>query len=410
MQKRKKHPHKSGCRKPGSAWIFIFAILAPGLVLADAEDSLNFAAGISARYEDNLFRLADNAPTPNGAAAKSDTLFITYAGVRFDRTYDLQRIQLDVTAKSYNYANNDYLNFTALDYRGAWLWSISPRVTGSIFADSTSEVTSYTNLQNIRTANQRTVENQGLLGDWLIDGGWHLTGGAYRLRSKSDSTELTAFGNYVQNTAEAGVKYVSTANNSIALVQRQARGEYIDQALNPVRKLDNRYEQSDTELRSIYQVTGHSRLDARIGYRDRNYENYSERDFSGAVGAISYLWTPTGKLQFTLTGGRDLLAYQENRNSYYASNYVSFVPAWLISEKTTLRLNLDFYKNKFAGAVVPISELRDDKISATQLALAWRPTRTVVVDSYIRHEDRSSNISGLPYKANVAGLSVSAVF
>ena len=410
MQTRKKPDQESRYKLSGITRAIVFAGLAPGLALADAADSFNFAAGISARYEDNLFRLADSAPTPNGASAKSDTLFTTYAGIRFDRTYDLQRIQLDVTATSYNYRNNDYLNFTALDYRAAWLWAISPRLTGSLFADKTSQVTSYTNLQNISTSNQRTVENQGLLGDWLVDGGWHLTGGAYRLRSKTDSTELTSFGNFVQDTAEAGVKYVSTANNSLALVQRQARGEYIDRAINPVSKLDNRYDQSDTELRAIYQVTGHSRLDTRIGYRDRTYENYSERDFSGAVGAISYLWTPTGKLQFTLTAGRDLLAYQENNNSYYASNFVNFTPAWLISDKTTLRLKLDWYKNKFEGAVVPVSELREDKIYSTQLALAWRPTRTVVVDSFLLHEERSSNISRLPYKANVVGLSASAVF
>ena len=410
MQTHKKHNQRFQYLQSGAAWIIAFAYLAPGFALADSADSFNFAAGISARHDDNLFRLANNAPTPNGASAKSDTLWTTHAGIRFDRTYDLQRVQLDVTGTSYNYRNNNYLDFTALDYRSAWLWAITPRLTGSLFADSTSEVTSYTNLQNISTPNRRSIKNQGFLADWLVDGGWHLTGGAYQLRSRTDSTELTSFGNYVQNTAEAGVKYVSTANNSLTLVQRMASGDYIDQALNPVRFLDPRYNQSDTELRSIHQVTGHSRLDTRIGYRDRAYETYSQRDFSGAVGAISYLWTPTGKLQFTLTAGRDLLAYQSDRSSYYTSNYVSFTPAWLISDKTTLRLKLDRYKNKFAGAVVPVAELREEKIHTTQLALAWRPTRTVVVDSYILHENRSSNIDGLPYKANVVGLSASATF
>lgn len=402
----------SESRKSGVAWTILFSCLAPGIALADADDSFNFAAGVSARYEDNLFRLASNAPPPNsgGSSAKSDTILTTYAGIRFDRAYDLQRIQLDVTATAYNYQHNDYLNFTALDYRGAWLWGISPRLTGSLSADSTSSATSYTNLQNVATPNERTVENQGFTGDWLVDGGWHLTGGIYRLRSITDSTELTSFGNYVQNTADFGVKYVSTANNSIALVQRQSRGEYIDRTTDPVNFLDTRYDQSDTELRSFYQVSGHSRLDVRVGYRDRTYENYVVRDFSGVVGAIGYLWTPTSHLQFTLVAGRDLLAYQEDSNSYYASNYVNFTPAWLITDKTTLRLKFDIYQNKFMGAVVPVSELREDKIYSTQLGVAWRPTRTIVVDGYIAHEERSSNFDNLPYNANVAGLSASATF
>lgn len=412
MTIRCKYHLKAEYLKPSAGWILVLSGLIPGLAFADAEDSFNFAAGISARYEDNLFRLAPNALPPNvsGSSAKSDTILTTYAGIRFDRSYDLQRIQLDVTATSYNYNNNDYLNFTALDYRGVWLWAISPRLTGSLFADRTSDVTSYTNLQNISTPNERTVEHQGFLADWLVDGGWHLTGGAHRLRSITDSTELTSYGNYVQNTVEAGIKYLTTSNNSIALVQRQANGEFMDRENDPVNLLDTRYKQSDTELRSIYQVTEQSRLDARIGYRDRAYENYSVRDFAGAVGAISYLWTPTSKLQFTLTAGRDLLAYQENNSSYYASNYANFTPAWLISDKTSLRLKLDLYKNNFSDAVVPVSELREDKIYTTQLILSWKPTRTAVVDGYLLHEDRSSNISGFPYKANVAGLSVSATF
>lgn len=412
MTIRCKYHHQTNYRSLGMACVLVLAGLTPSLVLADAEDSFNFAAGISTRYEDNLFRLASNAPAPNanGSSGKSDTILTTYAGIRFDRSYNLQRIQLDATATSYNYKNNDFLNFTALDYRAAWLWAISPRLTGSLFADSTSNATSYTNLQNIRTPNKRTVEHQGFLGDWLMDGGWHLVGGVNRLRSVTDSTELTSYGNYVQNSAEAGIKYLSTSDNSITLVQRQANGGYMDRENDPVNLLDTRYKQSETELRSIYRVTGHSRLDARIGYRDRTHENYSERNFSGLVGAISYLWTPTGKLQFTLTAGRDLLAYQEAGNSYFASNYVNFTPAWLISDKTTLRLKFDFYNNNFAGAVIPVSELRKDKIYATQIMLAWKPTRTVVVDSYLLHEERSSNISGFPYTANVVGLSLSAIF
>ena len=400
------------CKKSSMTWALVFLGLTPGITLADADESFNFAAGILTRYEDNLFRLASDAPAPNtgGASAKSDTVLTTYAGIRFDRAYDLQRLQLDLTATAYNYLHNDFLNFTALDYRAAWLWAVSPRLTGSLLADSTSTATSYTNIQSIATPNERTIRNQGFTGDWWIEGGWHLTAGVLRLRSITNSTELTSFGNFVQNSLEAGIKYLSTANNSIALVQRQSSGEYLDRTIDPVNLLDTHYDQRDTELRSIYQLSTLSQLDARIGYRDRSYENYSVRNYSGGVGAINYIWRPTSHLQFTLAAGRDLLAYQEASNSYYISNYVGFTPAWIISEKTTLRLKFELYKNKFQEAVVPIQALREDQINATQLGLSWQPTRTVTVDSYLLHENRSSNFTGLPFKANVASISVSALF
>lgn len=397
--------------KLSPAMLIALACIAPNLGHADEQDAFNFAAGTSVRYDDNLFRLPSGvAPNTGRPSSRSDMLYTVYAGVRVDKPYAQQRLQMDVTATQYSYRSNDYLNFSAVDYRAAWLWALTPRLTGVLSADQTSELASYANLENATTRNKRVHENQRFMADWWVDGGWHLTGGAYRLRSVADAGELTAIGNYVQNTAEGGIKYVSAANNSIAAVHRASRGDFVGRALDTASALDTHYDQSETELRGIYQVTGHSLLDARLGHRNRTYEHFSQRNFSGTIGNLSYQWTPTGKLQFTLATGRDLIAYQESANSYYAANNISLTPLWRLTDKTSIRLKLDFTKNEYGGAIVPVAAAREDTIRSTQLGVAWRPTRTVIVDGYLTHEQRSSNIAGLPYQANIAGISASAVF
>ena len=396
------------------ALLLLALSLASSVTYADSEDGLNFAVGSTVRHEDNLFRLPSGTPPPSAgsgnSSSKSDLISTIYAGIRFDKQYSLQRLQLDVTATQYDYRNNDYLNFTAVDYRGAWLWSVSPRLTGILSADKTSELTSFANLQNSTVRNKRTLENQRFMADWLVDGGWHLTGGVYRQRSKGDNNELSAFGDYDENTGELGIRYVAANDNSIAAVIRETDGKFIGTSLDPVNFLDTRYRQSESQVRGIFRVSGNSLLDGRFGFVDRTYDHFSQRDYSGAVGELSYKWTPTGKLRLALTGGRNLLAYQETGSSYYVSKYVNLTPEWLVTEKTTVRLGFGVTKNDFRGAVAPVTTMRDDKIRTAQIGLNWRPTRTITVDGYVTYEQRSSDLSSFDYHANIAGIAASLLF
>lgn len=394
----------------GVAAALLVACAAPGSVWAGPEDAVNFVAGTSVTYDDNLFRLASDRPVPvAGKTSRSDFIYTAFAGINIDKSYSLQRFQLDVTGTRYQYQEYDFLSFTAVDYRGAWLWSLTPRLTGTIYADR-AELPS--NFADLTTQNRRNVqinEVRRATVDWAAGGAWHLVGGLIQSRV-NNTGGFTEVGNYVQDSVEAGVKYVTAADNSLTLVQRESRGEYSDRTLNNGTLLDDRYDQSETELRGQWRVTGHSTLDGRIGYLDREHKHYGQRDFSGAVGRLSYLWQPTGKLQFTLAAGRDLYSYQNATSSYYSYDYISLTPGWLISDKTTLRLRLDAGRRDFRGPVQPTAQTREDNVRSAQLNLSWRPLPTVDVGAQLTREQRSSNIDRLTYHDNLAGISVTLRF
>ena len=381
--------------------VALLAGAAPGLSQADAEDALNFSLTSTATYDENLFRLSSgNGPTRPGSS-RADTLYTFRGGLHLDKPYAQQRLQGDLTATQYSYRNNSYLNDSAVDYRGAWLWAVTPQLTGVLAVDQVSSPVSYADLQSATNHNLRKNTSRQLTADWAVDGVWHVVGGANHLRSTTEGGELTATGNYEQNSAEGGVKYVSPANNSIAAVRRQVRGDYLGRPLS--------YDQSDSELVGIWQLTGKSRIDAKLGYTDRTY-NLTQRNYSGTTGALSYQMTPTGKLRLTLATGRDLVPYIETNNSYYVSNFVAFTPAWLLSEKTTISLRLGFNQNDFRGALTSNSIAREDKVRSAQLSAAWRPARSINVDGYLTHEQRTSNFSALDYSDNIVGITGSLRF
>jgi len=56
-------------------------------VFADEKDPLNMIAGVSKRYDSNVFMLP--------ASELSETVNTAYAGIRFDKEYALQRFKFD---------------------------------------------------------------------------------------------------------------------------------------------------------------------------------------------------------------------------------------------------------------------------------------------------------------------------
>ena len=413
--------------------VFIaMAVLAgPGLAMAaQPEDALNFSVGAAYRFEDNLFRLDDDTPVPVAGKSRRSDLISTYnVGIKIDKQYSLQRFQLDLMAIKNDYNTYDYLDFTAKNYRAAWLLSLTPNLTGTVLfsRDETqvnfSDFLTQTN-QVIPSQSVQTNEVRSFTADWLVGAGLHLLGGVSEIRSRNDSN-FTAVGDYVQRGGEVGVKYVSRAENYISLVQRQSNGEYEGREFNAISQFDNGFDQRETEAQLNYRLTGKSLIDARLGYVDREHDNFSARDYDGMVGQIAHIWTPTGKLRITTSLSRSLTSFQQFFNSYYVADTFAIAPVWDLTAKTRIRARYSYserdYRGALRGAIVPggivyTGPLRDDKVHGLTLSAEWQATRTLLVTGTLQHEQRDSNFDGgagfnsLDYDANSIGISGQLLF
>ena len=367
---------------------------------AGPEDAFNLEAGLGVTYDSNVFRVDNNRPLPGGiTGSRSDVIYRANAGLHFDRVYSLQRFQFNAMATRSTFQDNSFLDFTALEYDGAWLWSITPRLTGTLAADRTEALTSYADVTSTTRRNVQRRESQRALADWQVTGSWHLIGGLIRA-TVSNSSAFNAVGSYTQDTAEGGVRYVTAAENAYAAVLRESHGDY-EHRIGFM--LPQQFDQHEAEIQARWQITGHSSLDGHVGYVDRKHDTFSQRDFSGAVGALSYRWLPTGKLQFNLTAGRDIYSYQQDESSYFVGTYAFVTPVWLITEKTNARLRVGVTQRDYRGAVVPASE-RQDTIRSAQVGVTWHPLRSMDIDAQVTAEQRSSNAVGLDYHATIAGI------
>lgn len=409
----------------------MMALSASGLVLAaQPEDALNFAVGAGLRFEDNLFRIDDDANVPVPGKSRRSDLISTYSvGVKIDKSYSLQRFQLDAEAIRNDYHTYDYLDFTAKNYRAAWLWALTPDLTGTILLTRNEQQNDFADFltsdnQLIINKNVQTNEVRSFTADWRVGGGWHLLGGVSEIRSRNEA-DFTAVGDYVQRGGEAGIKYVSRADNFISLVQRNSTGDYEGRALNPFTQLDTGFDQRETEVQVNYRLTGKSLIDARLGYIDREHDNFSDRDYDGTVGRLAYIWTPTGKLSITTSLSRSLTSYQQFFNSYYVSDTFAIAPVWEVTAKTKIRARYSYSERDYRGAlrraIVPFGAvysgpLRDDKVHGLTLSAEWQAMRTLLITGTVQHERRDSNsdfagtFNSLDYDASSIGISGQLLF
>jgi exopolysaccharide biosynthesis operon protein EpsL len=399
-------------RRLGFAGLIAGLAVALGAVTAraDDEDTFNFTLGASQRYDTNLFLLPSytTAEGALGTSRKADWITTAYAGFAIDKPYGLQRFQLQGKLNFYRYDTFNYLDFNGKNYRAAWLWSLTPDMTGTLVAAQTQAPVSYADFRG-RSQNIQTSQIQRAHADYRVTGGWHFTG-AYDHTSFKNSTSFTQVGNSELDTLEAGVKYVAASGSTLTLLQRESTGNFLGVVPNPTTQLPTDFEQHETTLRGRWALSGNSTLDGEIGYLSRTNDPFPSRNFAGVVGKITHAWTPTGKLTINTNLGRNLFPFMQDSSSYMISNYLYFMPAWEITAKTTARMTLGYEHRDFEGAIVLVPALRRDKTATARLDLDWAPTRTLTLSTYVQHAQRVSNYINFNYVDTVAGVTAGLKF
>jgi exopolysaccharide biosynthesis operon protein EpsL len=370
-------------------------------------DTLNFIVGAQVRHDNNLFRLdSGEQPPNNGNADKSDTIYSTNAGVRLDKQYSLQRFVAEAMVRDHRFQNNSFLDYTAFNYRAAWHYAVTPRITGLLLAEQKEEQNSFVEFRearkNIQTSNVRLFTIDGEIG-----GGFHALAGLLDVRARN-SVDFEQVGDYQQDGFELGGKWVAPSNNWISVLHRVTDGEFRGRELDPVSQLDTGFDQEETEANFFWRFTGKSVVDGKIAYVKREHDNFSDRDFSGMTGRVAYHWEITGKTSLHTSLSRNIYNYQEDENSYYVEDRFSIGPEWQYSPKTSFRARYDYSDRDYRGAIVPVAEMRDDKLQSFLIAADWKAARSLLVTGILQRDKRSSNIEDNDY--NATSVSINAQF
>lgn len=374
--------------------------------LADPDDTFNIYLGVGGQRDSNLFRQSSNE--------ESDTVQTTSLTLALSKPFAQQRFSLDATLIDYRYSKNDYLDYQAKNYNGAWNWAFSHRLTGVLSASRTEAQNSFVDYSAAtaeRRKNVRQTDVNHLGAEWQVRGGWRLLGGLTNTEQGNSQT-FTQQNGFVLNTWEVGGKYIWPAGNTLQLLHREGDGEYVDQQLLSFAMLpaplnpqhDTNFRQIETEARLFVPLTGKSSLSAKLANQIREHEHFSQRDYDVYVGRVDHIWHPTGKLSLNSSLRREVAAYQDFASSYYLSDGVNLQPAWQISAKAIMRLSYDWQRRRFEGELNAGLPERRDTLQSLRLGIDWLPARWATVTTSYQRDTRNSSQNNLDFSANIFSL------
>ena len=382
------------------------------------------------QFDSNVFRLTPTTVVPmTGQSTLSDRIIVSSATLRFDKTYGLQRIEGNVGVVDNRYNNFNYLDFTALNYGGAWNWNITPKFHGSLSGNHNEALNNFANMTGFTTnstnKNLRKSDVVRLDGVYEIDGAWRLIGGISHSRFTNTREFFADQGQQIQS-AEGGIRYVLPSGSSLTYKYRGGLGKFVGRSLDEVNLLDTRFTEMEHDVQLIWPVSGKTSIDARAGHLQRKHENFSQRDFSGFVGNFNLNYAMTGKTRLTAGWTRTLGNFQTGASNsglnpvfdQYASSYLktdrfSLGPTWQIDDKVALRVRYDYSMMDFLGGVTTSAtslDQRNDKMHSGTVALDWQLHKAFSLSAMLNHDKRNSNLSGYSFHRSAASVTARITF
>lgn len=384
-------------------------LLAAPPAAADQFDTINFTLGSNRQYDSNVFRTPDNVGPRPGFSTKSDYSTTTSVGVNFDKAYSQQRFQL---GGNYNIRRFDVITTAdadTLSYQGAWLWALTPHFTGSLNASRSQTQVSFADNEGATQSNIRTTTSQNLTFDAWVSGKWHLIGAVGNSEGKTEQAILSSPGTRSQNI-EGGVKYVSTANNSITVTHRVNSTELTNFTLNLGSLVETDYRDIETEVKVSWQLSGRSSISGRLAQKSRRNDNFSQRDFSAYAADISYDRKVSDKLKFTVSASRNPSPFPAIGNNSPSANFkldqkLSFSSTWQPSAKTSVNLTLSRLLSDYQGDALGLGGApRTDDLRSAQLGFSWGIRRYVSLNAGLGRDVRTTNTPGFQFSNNNASV------
>ena len=379
---------------------------------ADQDDTINFVAGTDYRYYDNLFQLPNDVTPLGRGAERSDNILKTTLGIDIKKKYGMQTFMVNFSHVDSRYDNADYLNFKANNYKTAWIWALTPSLTGSLSAERNVDLLSFSDYRNTNTQNIRTNELQLLNFDWSPHHVWHLIGGLTKLKSLN-SQAFDQETSFKFDATNVGVKYSFPSDSYVMLDFRKRNGE--NQAINLSNQIGKDFSEDEAELSTVWNLTGGSKLSSNFGYTSHSDDAFALRDFSGYFGGLKYTWSPRAKLNVTVDLSRRLASYLDVTSSFTSNDALKVQSNWLLTSKVKLTGFASISKRKFLGdGPGPLTALnsvrRVDDGETIGAEISWVPRSGINIAANIQHDERDSTFADRNFSSNTVGVNGQLTF
>ena len=392
----------------------------PQPALALFGDRLELWAAQNVTYDSNVFRISDALdPASIGALGRSDTSYTTHVGAMLRVPWSLQRFEADLDWYRTRYDTFDDLDFTGHRARLAWAYNVQNRLTGVASINDTRGLSSFRNIQ-AREKDVVRARQADLTAAWLATPRWRGDGRVVAVETEH-SNPLRKIDDIESAAVEGGVSYVTPRENLFGASARFERGRSPDGVpltlfppgggfpVPPGITFDNKYRQWAVGVTATWNATAHSRFDGRAEWLDRQYDQFTARNYRGPALRAVYTWAPTVKTAIAFGALRDFAPPEEIQSSRVIVTGAYIRPKWTPTEKITVQGNLEYNVWDYKGGVapgslgVPPTVVGDfeHKVRMIGASVQWQPFRRILLNAGYNYEKRTSTLRFGDYDVDV---------
>jgi hypothetical protein len=383
-------------------------------------------------HDNNLFR--------TDQAKVSDTISSTQVRAGLDKYLGRQHYGLSGQVSKAKYKNYSSQNYTGYQVDGDLQSEIGSDIRIGLTGYGTqslrkAEDSQSTELRNIQKGRGYNAEvRYGLYGRMSVNAGLGSSSLTYRVTNQDDRnidqyfaglryspSDLLFFG---LNLSHSSAEY---KNKEVFYLLDAATGAYDTHTGENV-------DSNSVSLTSQWVVTGFSVLQASMGYTQERKQYDRNGDFNGVTGSATWVFTPQGKLSYTLSWSRDTnnmggytgfdvtklvygadgsvtkQGYSKNVSSDRVTNNFNAKVRYQMTSKMTMSLGaLYSASNESVSSVDPFNSARytfteaNGKYHEYTLSGSYRPIDALELGCSAQSYDRAKSIYYRQYKGRTLG-------
>ncbi|MFT3735041.1 MAG: outer membrane beta-barrel protein [Rhodocyclaceae bacterium] len=364
------------------------------------KEGLGFVAAQRFRYDSNVFLLPDsgsNAAT-TAAGQRHDVISTTLLSASYAQRFGLHKLSLGFAPSVVRYLEFDQFDHFAYNALADWSGLVGSDGRYGLRYERTRAAS---RLADQVQAEKNLVTTDALSADFIVRTGLKWQGVSTWRATRSRNSAVAEQGGDNQGwSGDMGMRFSPGSGNRSDL--RYRRSQYRYSNVIPSQLADNNYKQDELELSWLWQVTEPSRLEGRASYLRRRHDHFHERDFSGFVGKLQYVWRPTTTTALTTSMFRELGAITDASASYARTYGFGLAPSWQIDPQWSLAALAEWRYRRYEG----YSQIGrpDDRSLLTGLATTYKPTELWALTLGLGEERRRSSDPARTYSAWTASM------
>ena len=155
----------------------------------------------------------------------------------------------------------------------------------------------------------------------------------------------------------------------------------------------------------FFQDPGKSKFTGKLGYLDKEYDNFSIRNYAAYTGYLNYDLILTGKIKSSFGLSRTIAPFETDSTAYSISDSLNTQISYDITTKIQAGMILRYSEREFGGRG-QFNSSRLDKEDVVAGFIVWNPTKNIGFSLRSSKSSRNSNVSRFNFDDTLTTLNV----